>query len=424
MNETWRCNFKAWTIWFVAASFYSFEFFLRISPSVMVHDLMRDFAVNAAVLGNLSALYYYAYASVQIPAGFMLDRYGIRPLLTWAAILVALGSVLFAATSSLLLAQMGRVLMGVGSAFSFIGCLKLARNWFSSHQLAVVIGLTNTLGVMGALSAGAPLAIMVNTFGWRETLILAGVVGAGVALLIRVVVQDKPHVLGCKQPYPEEQQLSIKQGIKHVLYCSRTWLAAIYGCLMVAPIAAFTELWSVPFFMEVSSLSRTKAAALSSLVFIGIAIGGPINGWLSEKLKMRKPVMAVGCIGAIISFLLILYYPALNQLSLGILLFTFGFFTSSMLLIFALNTEHNSPQVAGLVIGFTNMVVMLGGTIFQPLVGYLLDQTKTGSVVKNVPMAFTLADYQHALIMLTFCQIAALGLLFFIKETRCQSHKF
>lgn len=421
MTQTWHCSIKAWSIWFVAASFYSFEFFLRISPSVMVDDLMREFAVNAAVLGNLSALYYYAYASMQIPAGLMIDKYGIRPLLTFAAILVAFGSVLFAATNTLLLAEIGRICMGIGSAFSFIGCLKLARNWFAQHQLAVVIGLTNTLGVIGALSAGAPLALLVNAFGWRETLLLAGIIGAMVALLIRMVVRDKPQALGCGITITQEERLTMPLGIRHLLRCRRTWLTAIYGGLMVAPIAAFTELWSVPFFMHVSHLSRAHAAAISSLVFIGIAIGGPINGWVSEKLKRRKPVLLTGCLGATICFAWILYFPFSGQFALSILLFAFGFFTSSMLLIFAINTEHNTTHVAGVVIGFTNMIVMLGGTIFQPLVGYLLDKNHHQNVAVKI-VEFSLTNYQHALFVLTLCQILALGLLFFIKETRCTAH--
>jgi sugar phosphate permease len=403
-------NFIPWLIWIVAASFYSFEFFLRISPTVMVSDLMHDFAVDAAVLGNLSAFYYYAYAAMQIPAGFLLDRLGIRPLLTFAAILVAIGSFLFATTTHLPIAELGRVCMGIGSAFSFIGCLKLVRNWFSAKQLAIIIGLTNTLGVVGALTAEAPLAMMVDHWGWRQTLLIAGCIGALLALVIRVVIRDKPDNVEVRI-----SQQDFFQSLSHVIRCSRTWLTAIYGGLMVAPIAAFTELWSVPFFMQADALTRTKAAALSSLVFIGIAVGGPLNGWLSGKLGKRKPVMLLGCLGAFLSFVLLIYAPLHSYPLIMTLLFCFGFFTSSMLLAFSINTEHNSTAVTGVVIGFTNMLVMMGGTIFQPLVGYFLDISQPGIITR-----YSLPEYQHALILLPLCQLGALILLFFIRETFCR----
>ena len=83
---------RAWLIWSLGALSFSYAFFQRVAPSVIVGELMRDFAVGAAVLGNLSAIYLYAYASLQIPIGLALDRWGARRMLSGAAILAACGS--------------------------------------------------------------------------------------------------------------------------------------------------------------------------------------------------------------------------------------------------------------------------------------------------------------------------------------------
>ena len=64
--------------WLTAALFFGYAWVLRVAPSVMVEELMRDFAVGAAVLGNLSAAYFYGYAGMQIPVGLLLDRFGPR----------------------------------------------------------------------------------------------------------------------------------------------------------------------------------------------------------------------------------------------------------------------------------------------------------------------------------------------------------
>ena len=60
--------------WLVGSLFFFYAWILRVSPSVMVEDLMRDFAVGGAIVGNLSALYFYGYAGMQIPVGLLLDR--------------------------------------------------------------------------------------------------------------------------------------------------------------------------------------------------------------------------------------------------------------------------------------------------------------------------------------------------------------
>lgn len=412
-------NLLPWIIWLVAALFYGYEFFLRISPEVMVQDLERTFAVSAAALGSLSAFYYYAYAVMQIPVGVLLDRFGTRKLLSLSALIVAFGCWLFATTTSLHIAEFGRLLMGVGSAFAFVGCLKLASAWFPRSQFALVVGLTNMLGVIGAINGEAPLAAFVDHVGWRSSMLYAAVVGFAIAILIMLVVRNQPKQAINK---PSEPQLDLWGGIRYIWCCKQTWLVAIFGSLMVAPIAGFGELWAVPFLQKLNHLSHVETAGIASLVFVGIAVGGPVNGWISGKLGKRSLIMLVGALFALASLCLIIYVPLKHAWLVGLLLFVFGFFTSSMLLCFALNTEYNPVNVSGVVIGFTNMIVMLGGVIFQPLIGVLLDDRWSGAMHQGARV-YSIQDYQHALSILPISIIAALVLLLFIKDSYCKQCK-
>ena len=96
-------------------------------------------------------------------------------------------------------------------------------------------------------------------------------------------------------------------------------------------------------------------------------------------------------------------------LVLAMQLFLFGFFTSSMLLAFSLNRSLHEDKYSGVVVGFTNMLVIVGSAVFQPMVGAILDlrQALTG---RNI-FSFTVSDYQTALIMLPVCQMLALVIL-------------
>src|SRR3954464_5349888 len=117
---------RALAAWVVASLFFLYAFVHRVSPSVMVDELMRDFAVGAAVLGNLSAFYFYTYASLQIPVGVLMDRIGPRRLTAAAAAVCAIGSFVFAMSDGVATASFGRALIGVGAGFSFVGTLTVA----------------------------------------------------------------------------------------------------------------------------------------------------------------------------------------------------------------------------------------------------------------------------------------------------------
>lgn len=121
--------------------FFGYAFVQRVSPSVMTSELMRDFAVGGAALGSLSAFYFYAYASIQLPVGMLTDHFGPRKLMSFAAALCALASIGFAFSDSLLTASIGRALIGGTVAFGFVGTLAIAGYWFKPGQYAMLAGL-------------------------------------------------------------------------------------------------------------------------------------------------------------------------------------------------------------------------------------------------------------------------------------------
>ena len=93
------------------------------------------------------------------------------------------------------------------------------------------------------------------------------------------------------------------------------------------------------------------------------------------------------------------------------LMFLFGFFTSSMLLAFALNKDRHAPVHNATVVAITNMVIMLLGAVYQPLIGVLLDVLMPSKVVGH----YSALDYQHALIILPVTLCVTLALLCVIR---------
>jgi len=124
----------AWLVWLVAASFVLFQFCIQLTSGEMVGGLMKSFSLSALGAGFLASSYYYIYVLLQTPAGMLMDRYGPRRLLSIGAAVMMLGSLLFASAHSLTFAILGRVFMGGGAAFAFVGSINLISRWFPAHQ--------------------------------------------------------------------------------------------------------------------------------------------------------------------------------------------------------------------------------------------------------------------------------------------------
>lgn len=408
----------AWMIWGLSALFYFYEFFLQVSPSVMVPELMHAFDVNATALGELAAFYFYAYASIQIPVGIMLDRYGPRILLTISALVCMVGCLLFGSAESLLMAKIGRFAMGLGSAFAIIGCMKLAANWFPPQRFGLISGITVTIGMLGAIAGQTPLAWLIALVGWRASVIILAVAGGIFSYSMWQILRDSPSQKTVTKPISNSNSDGFFAGLRLVLKQRQMWLVAAYGGLMFAPTSIFGALWGVPFFTSTYHIARPTAAALISLIFVGWAVGSTCAGWFSDRIGRRLPTMYLGTSIALICMLIILYIPHLSFLSLNILLFSFGFFSSGFLPSYSIAREINPNHVNATALGFMNMMNMIGGAIGQPLVGWLLDLTWSGKLEKGIRV-YTNTNFEIALTILPLSLALAFIVLLFIKETYC-----
>lgn len=384
---------NSWFMWLTAGIFYLYEFIHRVTPNVMVAELMRDFSISAATLGVISACYFYAYAAAQIPVGILLDKYGTRKLLTFAAIMIGTGSLSFSMTTNYIVASISRLLIGFGSAFSFVACLKIAATMFPAKRTALIVGLTNLLGVSGAIIGGRPFAALVDTISWQKSIMTLSMMGFVIACAIFIIFRNE-------KPPVDRHEYSFSK-LLTTLKNPQVWLIAVIGGLMVAPIASYSELWGVKFLTDNYGISKAIAAEISSITFLGIAVGGPIIGWISDHTQNRKKPLFIGCTLAVISAYLIINFKFHNLILLSAAHFMLGATSSSMLLCFTLNTRCTQNNLRGSIIAFTNTMIMSISVCFQPVAGLILDIT---------------AEYDAAFTPLIACQILALILISFIYE--------
>ncbi len=401
-----------WVMWSLGALFFCYGFFQRVLPSVMVSDLMRDFGVGAALLGNLSAYYFYAYAGMQLPVGILVDRWGPRRCLAAGALVCGLGTLLFAAADSLAPASMGRLLIGGASGFAFVATLKLAGTWFPPGRFALMSGLTSMLGMAGAVAGQAPMAAAVAAYGWRPSLAATALFGLALAPLIWLAVRDGDD----DRPAPSAGPGGLMTGLREVARAPQSWIVATFSAALTANMSGFAVLWAVPYMMRAHGLERPAAAASVSLIMLGWAIGSPILGWLSDHIGRRKPPMLLAALGACASFTALVYLPGVSLTAAQGLLLALGFCACAMHLGFVAGSETRPLASAGVAIAFVNAFIMASGAVFQPLIGWLLDLNWDGQVDAGARV-YTTAAFRAALLPLAVSNAVAVVSVLLMRET-------
>jgi sugar phosphate permease len=407
---------RGWIVWAVAALFYLYEMILRVSPSVMTHQLMETFSVSSTMLGVLVSFYYYSYNALQIPCGIIVDKFGPRAIITVSSLMCTAGAFLFCFSDSLILAQFSRFIMGAGSACAFLSTLKLTATWFVPAQFALVTGLTVMMGKLG----GASQSLMsrgVAANGWQTTVFTLGVIGIVVTILCWFLIKDKPDEV--------EKSVSVddipqeKFDLKTVLRNKSVWIVGVVGGLMYIPITGFAELWAVPYMMTVCDIDNRLASDISALLYFGFALGSPLFAVISRKLNCHLSAMKLSSLCAMFIFGYICFFP--EQITLNgmrALFFIGGMSMAGQVLCFSVAKEHTDISVGGTTIGFTNTLVMFSGLIFQPLIGKILDWGWEGTLSETGIRIYSKAAYQTAAIAIPVGMFLCLFLLQLLKNRK------
>ena len=408
----------------LAALFYLYEFVVRVMPSVMAHELMHSLHIGAAQYGLLSALFFYGYIPLQIPAGLVFDRWGARNILALMTLICALANLGFALTHSYALALAMRWLMGFSGAFAFTGAAFTASRWIAARYFAFYTGLIQTLGCVGAILGQAPLAYLKHQVGWRHSCILTSYAGIACALLIYLIVRDKPSSSHnhTASENTVRQHTRTMQRLRQVLGNRQNWWVGLYAGLSWASINLFASLWGIPFLMKYYNISSVTAGGMLASCWIGVAVGSPLIGWWAENCQDRIYAMLTCIACGLLSSLMILYGPGLSITSMLALLFVFGLSAGGQPISFDLVYANNKASTIGTAIGFNNMWVIAGGLVLQPLAGWILQQQHAASW-RHLLHQHQLSDYRHAMLIMPICLLINIGVVVWgIKKELRQRH--
>ena len=416
---------RAWSVWIVAALFYLAAFYVRTSPAVMTTELMRDFGIAASQLGQFSAFYFYAYLAMQIPTGILVDTWGARRLLVGGSLIAAFGTFLFGTTSSYAVASLGRAIVGGATAVGWVITLKVATHWFPKQRFAMLSGLGLMMGNIGALFAQLPLRLLVEHYGWRPVAIGSGLCVLAIGAAAWAIVANDPADIGFASFAPAELQRSDHVrpsesgiGFRRIFGYRNTWLIFLAQGGFVGAVLSFTGLWGPPYLRQRFNLPLTTASAVCSVMIVCWAVASPLAGYLSDKLRRRKPVYVGGAIAATVGWAAMFYLPLPLPMFTVVAALT-SVACGAVVVAFAFAKESVPVRFLGTISGAVNVGNMLGPTILQPAIGRVLDARWSGALASGVRV-YT-ADAFGAAFGLIVVWLACTSILAALtKETHCE----
>jgi sugar phosphate permease len=394
---------------------------------VVAGDLMQAFAIPAAALGTLIAVYPYCFAAMALPGGSLADTLGPRRLIALGGLTMGAGSILFGAAPVFSTAFAGRILVGLGASVMLISLLRLASEWFRPREFATVAGSSQSIGALGALAGTGPLALLVDAIGWRWSYVGIGGVTIVLAAACFVFIRDRPEDLGLPRvaegPRPATPSLRATiAAMPAVAGNGRSWPLLLMGSCIYGAFGPFFGLWGVPYMTQIYGLSRAGASNVLMMTAVGLFIGSPLCGWVSDRwLGLRRPpLIAATALFAAAWALIALPKEPVPLAWLGPLCFLMGFASGGLSLLFPCIREVNDPRHVGVALGFQNLPIFLGFALMQWLTGVLLDVNWAGAMAAG-SRVYPLPAYRAAFTLCFGVACASFVLACLTTETRCRN---
>lgn len=356
---------------------------------------MQHFNVDILLMTQILASYYLSYALGQIPAGLILDRYPLHYVLPLAVLLCIAGLGLFVMTSDPGIAEIGRVIVGLGSAFSLVGVLKITRDYLPQLYFNRVIGLTISLGTLMATYAEVISLRLVKYSDWMGIFTVSIVVGLVLSFIMWLALHKCKKIETLVKT--SSNWFSIWNELRSLLTLPRFWLNAVMGGLFYAPTSVLAALYGVYFLVHRYLFTPSESAFCISLLFLGWVIGSPLVGWLCDRFRHELIIIRLSAFLALMSCTAIIVRHHASYEYIESMMFLMGLFSSGQILVWQIFAAITPGQTEGIGAALTNCLIMLVVGAVQVMMGYLLVKFPGHAALSLLPVCFALT------ILFSFC---------------------
>ena len=401
-----------WAIFAVLAIAYFFVYFHRTTGGAISTDIQEFFGVGTASVALLASAYLYAYTLMQVPSGILTDRMGPRKAATIFIFLIAVGSILSAAsamTNNFTLMIAGKFIIGIGAAVVYIPIMKILAVWFRKNEFASMSGILLLVGNVGGIAAATPMVLMIDVMGLEMTYFVLAIITAVIAGLCWLVVRNHPQekdlpsmeeIVSEETGEPITESTSGKMGTIEALKMTFTsgrnfWPLAIWFFVMYGTIMLWQASQAGGFYKNVYGFSSGDAGLMVTMVGVGMVFGCPLAGRLSDKvLHSRRKVLLFGTL-IYTAIWAVIWLTAGNEAmnNFGIqaaINFCFGFFGGFFVVSYAQIKELYPIAMAGTSTAALNLFPFAGGAILITIAGFIVTDNSLAQFKEVWMLAFIL----------------------------------
>ena len=268
----------------------------RTTLGVIGLDAAKRFDAAPAVLSTFVVLQLIVYASAQIPAGVLLDRFGSRTMILTGGLLMLTGQLAMAFTTSLPTAIAARAVVGLGDAFTFVSVVRLVPHWFPPRQVPLVTQLTGIAGQMGQILSAVPFLGLMVSAGWTRAFETVAALGVVSLILTALLVRNAPP--GTVIDGPVTGLRETLRSVKTVWQRPGTRLGFFTHMGTQFSVTVFALMWGVPYLTAAQHVSRDWAGAMLTVSVVTAVVAGILIGIFSGRHPHRRSWLVLGIIAA------------------------------------------------------------------------------------------------------------------------------
>ena len=393
-----KSHVRGYLIWFIVTLFVVYAFFLNTAGAVFsdafktslrLSDMGAALAVGSFVLG---------FACMQIPAGYLLDRFPIRFVASSGLFILAFGNLILTFSSNLEMFTFSNFVQGLGASFAFIAVGKLIGEWFPPKIFPILFGLTQTISCVLSAIIHYYLVQALQTVTWQTIYLLFA--GLGFTLLVFMFL-----FVTSPRSTKDKKGIAFGKSMSVVLKNKQMWLCSISAATSFGVLAAYGSFW----YLQVEryfSVDLSTSLVISGMIFVGIGIGTPFFGWLSNRIGSRKLAIHLSVVPGAIFLLMGLYLPHFNvnfYIPSEFISFCIGFFLSGSMLYYTCVSELAADNTRAVALGLINTLVFIFNTALLFIPQFFITQTST--------------SYFTYLWVLPVCVLISIFCGYFVKET-------
>lgn len=357
----------------------------RTTPAVMAPQLQADFNASPQALGVFAGAFHFAFALMQLFVGVGIDLHGIRRTVLTMFPLAVIGAALAAAAPSLAWLVLGQALIGVGCAPAFLVCtMFVARGWPLS-RFAAVTGLVMSLGGIGLLATGSPLAWLIDRWSWRAGFAVLSLLSVLAWLLIWATVSE-----------PEQPEAAAHETFGQALrrFGALFTLPHTAGIVAMAAVAyasflSLRGLWLGPMLTERHQLPLVLVGHVALAVSLTSMVGPALFGRLDPGPATRRRWIVCGNLAAAV---LMLALAARLGLVVDVLLpIVFGVLSGYMMLQYADVRAAYPASITGRALALFTMAMFMGVAVMQTFTGWVASSAPAWGLDPFVAVLVTMA---------------------------------